>query len=68
MNKTTTVKKSEVSIAELKKAGIPIVSGKEFGLGRFISRKNVSIEQVRKILSKFKGNLAEEVSRMRDQE
>lgn len=68
MNKTATAKKPEVTISELKKAEIPIVSGKEFGLGRFISRKNVSIEQVRKILSKFKGSLAEEVSRLREQE
>lgn len=68
MNRTVTARKPTLSISELKKAGIPIVSGKEFGLGRFVKRKNVSIEQVRKILSKFRGSLAEEVSRMREQE
>ena len=63
----TAVKNKVVTFEQLKKAGIKVLTGKEFGLSKFITHRNVSLEEVRQILSKFKGSVAEEVAKMRDE-
>lgn len=56
------------TIEELKQAGIPIHTGKEYFKHWPKPKYKVSLEQVQAILAKIPGSLSEEVSRMRDEE
>ena len=57
-----------VTIQDLRRAGIPIHTGKEYFKGWPRPKHKVSLERVRAILAKIPGSLAEEVSQMRDEE
>jgi len=56
------------TIQELQKAGIPIHSGKEYFKEWPKPKRRVPLDRVQAILAKIPGSLAEEVSRMRDEE
>jgi len=62
------LKTRQVTITELRQAGIPIHTGKEYFKEWPRPKHTVSLERVRAILSKVPGSLADEVSRMRDEE
>ncbi|MDP3723085.1 MAG: hypothetical protein Q8R91_06280 [Candidatus Omnitrophota bacterium] len=57
-----------VTIKDLQQAGIPIHTSKEYFKEWPKPKQSVSLERVRAILSKLPGSLADEVSRMRDEE
>ena len=61
------VKERSASIHELRKIGIPIMRPKEIFKGWPKPSRKVSLNEVHKRLSKFKGSLAEIVSKMRDE-
>lgn len=54
-------------IEALRRAGVPIIRGREFIPPSYILRKQVSLKAVHRALASFKGSLAEEVSRMREE-
>ena len=62
------VKTPPVTIKDLQQAGIPIHPSKEYFKSWPRPKRPVSLERVRAILAKIPGSLAEEVSRMRDEE
>ena len=57
-----------MTIEELRQAGIPIHSGKEYFKHWPKPKRRVSLERVQAILSKIPDSLAEEISRMRNEE
>ena len=62
------VKTHQVTIKDLQQAGIPIHSGREYFKEWPRPKRKVSLERVRAILSKIPGDLADTVSRLRDEE
>lgn len=67
MAKATKNKEKHVTREDLKKAGIPIVSAREFGLHKLIKAKPKPVEEVQKMLSKVKISLSDEIIKMRQQ-
>lgn len=67
MPKATKIKEKHVTLKDLQKAGIPIVTGKEYGLHKLIRQKPKGIEEVRKILSKIKTSLSDDIIKMREE-
>ena len=65
---TVHVKIHHSSIEALRRAGIPIIRGKELIPASYILRKRVSLKAVHRALASFKGSFAEEVARMRDED
>jgi len=59
------VKRSRIDA--LRRAGVPIINGRTFIPASYILRKRVSLKAVHRALASFKGSLAEEVSRMREE-
>ena len=55
-------------IEALRRAGVPIVRGKDFIPPSYILRQQVSLKAVHRALASFKGSLAEELSRMREED
>jgi hypothetical protein len=49
----------------LQRAGIPITKGCDYGLDQLITGPIPSLEEVQKMLSSFKGSLADEIVKMR---
>lgn len=62
------VKNSQVTVNDLRQAGIPIHVGKEYFQHWPRPKRNVSLERVRAILARIPHSLAEEVATMRDEE
>jgi len=54
-------------IDALRKAGVPILRGKDLIPASYILRKRVSLKTVHRALASFKGSLAEELAHMRDE-
>lgn len=67
MAKATKSKEKHVTFEDLKKAGIPVATGRDYGLHKIVKQKPKSIEEVRKALSKIKGSLSDDIIRMRDE-
>ncbi len=57
-----------LTIDDLQRAGVDIIKGSDYGLDKLITVSNTSITQVRKLLSKIKGSLSEEISQMRKEQ
>ena len=64
---TVHVKTHHSSLETLRRAGVPIIRGKDLVPASYIFRKRVSLKAVHRALASFKGSLAEEVTRMRDE-
>lgn len=64
---TIHLKAVQPRIEALRKAGVPIIRGKDLVPSVYILRRRVSLKAVHRALAPFKGNLAEEVARMRDE-
>lgn len=62
------VKVQHSRIEALRRAGVPILKGRDFIPASYILRKRVSLKAVHRALASFKGSLAEEVSRMREED
>jgi hypothetical protein len=58
-------KENLLTIDDLQRAVIDIVKGCDYGLSKLITVPNTSLKKVRKVLSKIKGSLAEEIANMR---
>ena len=67
MAKAAKSKEKHVTFEELKKAGVPVATGRDYGLHKLIKQKPKSIEEVQKILSKIKGSLSDEIIKMREE-
>ena len=68
MPKVLKYPEKEITIEDLKRAGVPIVSGREFGLHKLIKKKPKSHEEVRKMLANVKTSFSDEIIRMRTEE
>lgn len=64
MAKTKT-KEKEFTIEDMKKAGVLIMTANEYGLEKLIRMKPKGIEEARKILSKVKTSLSDEIIKAR---
>lgn len=57
-----------VTIEELRQAGVPVRTGKEYFRSWPRPKHPASLERIRALMTKIPGSLAEEVSRMREEE
>ena len=62
------VKERSLTIKELQKAGIPVVSGREYFKDWPKPKRRFSLQRLRKILSKIPGSMDVEIARMREKE
>lgn len=62
------VTKERVTIQELRRKGLPVVPGSEYIPKSWIPKKVPTLQEIHKRLSKIKGDLAEEIGRMREEE
>ena len=60
------VENRHVTIKDLQRAGIPVKPASAYVPKAWRRRKPVSLERVHAILSKVKGNLADEIARTRE--
>ena len=58
----------KITIQELRRRGISITPGSKYIPRHWISKKIPSLQAIHKILSKIKGSLDGEISRMREEE
>ena len=56
-----------VTIEDLRKAGVPVHTGKEYFKSWPRPKHPVSLERIRTLMTKIPGSLAEEVARMREE-
>ena len=61
------IKERTITIKDLEKAGVPVVSAKDYIPKNLIKDPAVSLERVQKILAKIPTSLAETISQLRDQ-
>ena len=64
----STIIRSHASLEDLRRRGLPLISGDRYIPASLFSKKTISLAQGRRILSKIKGSLAETVSKIRDEE
>ena len=60
--------KDKVTFQELRRKGLPISSGSKYILKSWIPKRVPSLQEIHKRLSKIKGDMAEEIANMREEQ
>jgi len=61
------VRERQVTIKDLQKAGLPIVPGRVYVRKEWLPKRRFSIETLHRKLATFRGSLADEIARARDE-
>ena len=61
------IKQQRVTIASLQRAGLPVVRGKVYVRPEWIPTHRISLAALHRKLAAFRGSLAEEIARAREE-